>query len=266
MAISSLNLILLGLFFYQIEALTTFTVKTKTTDDPEGNGYGTDADVWMKLEGEKGQSNWKKLDNPDKDDFRVDALDTFVLTVEPLGKLHTVRLKFENRGRDYWSAAWINIEGEGWTYTINLPGLLFRDKFAFTQHSHRKLNIRDINECQADRPPTCQTNSHCVNTQGSYRCDCNHGFIRNERTGICNRPCTALQFSCPNGRCISKRKQCDRNNDCGDMADEQNCLEPIGGTRQEAWSLVRPGSRRGRPVQREQTPPHAEDEQGGDEN
>ena len=35
--------------------------------------------------------------------------------------------------------------------------------------------------------------------------------------------CNSDQFQCPGGKCISNSYLCDQRNDCGDMADEQNC-------------------------------------------
>jgi len=35
--------------------------------------------------------------------------------------------------------------------------------------------------------------------------------------------CGSDQFQCPSGQCIPDLWICDGDNDCGDMADEQNC-------------------------------------------
>lgn len=35
--------------------------------------------------------------------------------------------------------------------------------------------------------------------------------------------CLPNQYRCANGRCISSIWKCDRDNDCGDMSDEQEC-------------------------------------------
>ena len=37
--------------------------------------------------------------------------------------------------------------------------------------------------------------------------------------------CPAGTFHCSNGKCINRRYQCDRQNDCGDDSDELNCPE-----------------------------------------
>ena len=35
----------------------------------------------------------------------------------------------------------------------------------------------DVDECSDDA--FCPTNSHCVNTDGDYQCDCDHGYQSN---------------------------------------------------------------------------------------
>lgn len=35
--------------------------------------------------------------------------------------------------------------------------------------------------------------------------------------------CRSDEFTCANGRCIQKRWQCDRDDDCGDNSDEKGC-------------------------------------------
>lgn len=53
-----------------------------------------------------------------------------------------------------------------------------------------KLNFlfvwTDIDECQ--NGPVCQQNAECVNTAGSYRCDCKPGY-RFTSTGRCTGEC-----------------------------------------------------------------------------
>ena len=42
-------------------------------------------------------------------------------------------------------------------------------------------------------------------------------------SSITRRACSSLQFTCDNGRCIRASYKCDRDNDCGDGSDEENC-------------------------------------------
>ena len=38
---------------------------------------------------------------------------------------------------------------------------------------------KDINECHSPEKNTCQKNNVCINTIGSYRCECQNGFVKN---------------------------------------------------------------------------------------
>ena len=50
-------------------------------------------------------------------------------------------------------------------FTHNLNFLIFRSV---------KLDIIDDDECQRKKNPVCQ--HKCLNTKGSYRCSCDHGY------------------------------------------------------------------------------------------
>ena len=39
--------------------------------------------------------------------------------------------------------------------------------------------------------------------------------------------CNVWEFTCRNGRCIDIMWRCDRENDCGDASDEENCGKSI---------------------------------------
>lgn len=42
---------------------------------------------------------------------------------------------------------------------------------------HFVFKYTDINEC-SENPPVCGNHSRCINTNGSYNCQCQHGFIQ----------------------------------------------------------------------------------------
>lgn len=56
------------------------------------------------------------------------------------------------------------------------------------------LSPADIDECQ--NGPLCQRNAECINTAGSYRCDCKPGY-RLTSTGQCNGTC--IPTTCARG-------------------------------------------------------------------
>lgn len=41
-----------------------------------------------------------------------------------------------------------------------------------------KLFFLDINECLSQKTNKCPENTTCINTYGSYKCECNKGFRR----------------------------------------------------------------------------------------
>lgn len=68
--------------------------------------------------------------------------------------------------------------------------------------SFQRQRCDDIDECR-EGIARCGTNSHCVNTEGSYECSCSRGYARNSTFG-----CTQIPGMCPDG------SVCDRNAVC----------------------------------------------------
>jgi hypothetical protein len=54
--------------------------------------------------------------------------------------------------------------------------------------SHNVVTISDIDEC-SDGNFSCHPNATCMNTQGSYYCQCRNGF-----EGIGKQNCTGINF------------------------------------------------------------------------
>ncbi|XP_072022320.1 uncharacterized protein [Amphiura filiformis] len=67
----------------------------------------------------------------------------------------------------------------------------------------------------------CLNNGQCSSSGSglSFYCTCNNGYSGN----ICQFPPECGGFSCSNGECIDEYFVCNRENDCGDNSDEQNC-------------------------------------------
>ena len=38
------------------------------------------------------------------------------------------------------------------------------------------INTADVDECDPDLPPLCNEKATCINTEGSYACECYEGY------------------------------------------------------------------------------------------
>ena len=63
---------------------------------------------------------------------------------------------------------------------------------------HHNILFIDINECEVGTD-SCDENAECTNTDGSYTCACNTGFIENGVTcnGMYNYPSIIYNYSVP---------------------------------------------------------------------
>lgn len=64
------------------------------------------------------------------------------------------------------------------------------------------MNNTDVDECALDLS-NCGRNSVCVNTIGSFACECNNGFVHNISSG-----CHAMPNICPDGIVCDKNAVC----------------------------------------------------------
>lgn len=84
-----------------------------------------------------------------------------------------------------------------WTNVQNIPCM-------FLYHSH---DLSDIDECEQQM---CGANTECVNTEGSYSCECKDGFEM-ENSGDCVNI----------NECSDGKDNCD--------ADTSTCKDTVGG-------------------------------------
>nr|XP_015193134.1 PREDICTED: sortilin-related receptor [Lepisosteus oculatus] len=63
-----------------------------------------------------------------------------------------------------------------------------------------------------------------ANVTSGQQCQCPSGYHMQNHTCVkAEHSCLPSQYRCSNGNCISSIWQCDSDNDCGDMSDEQGC-------------------------------------------
>ncbi|XP_055859998.1 uncharacterized protein LOC106058961 isoform X2 [Biomphalaria glabrata] len=58
---------------------------------------------------------------------------------------------------------------------------------------------QDVNECLGTNNKVCPTNSDCINTRGSYRCECRLGYVLNTTSGKCEESKECLYKKCSDG-------------------------------------------------------------------
>lgn len=81
---------------------------------------GTDADVYLRLFGDKGQTKEIFLDNAE-DNFENSAIDVFEVTAKDVGQLKKIRIRHNNTGR-----------GSGWfLVSIRLDNLSAKQHWLF---------------------------------------------------------------------------------------------------------------------------------------
>ncbi|XP_078348311.1 phospholipase C-like isoform X6 [Oculina patagonica] len=84
------------------------TVKTSGAD-----WAGTDANVWIKIQGSNGETGGLRLDNP-HDDFIVGSEDTFTVTGRDVGTVTAIYLKRDEFGRhDGWLPKYVAVQKNG---------------------------------------------------------------------------------------------------------------------------------------------------------
>lgn len=68
-------------------------------------------------------------------------------------------------------------------------------------HTFRQQQCDDIDECR-EGIARCGSNSHCVNTEGSYECTCPRGYTRSASG------CSQVPGMCPDGTICDKNAAC----------------------------------------------------------
>jgi lipoxygenase homology domain-containing protein 1 len=102
--------------------MTQYLITTHTGDI---DGAGTDCDIKIRIFGDRGETGWRILDNPDRNDFERNSTDSFLFDLPNVGNIHEVRIAFSYNGPNTdWYLDWINVNDLFLSYKkwIRLPG------------------------------------------------------------------------------------------------------------------------------------------------
>ncbi len=90
--------------------------------------------------------------------------------------------------------------------------------------------ILDIDECSDKSTHSCDSNSNCTNTNGSYQCKCHQGFAGNGHT--CSGIQLTLSYACyyftDIDECSEGSHTCDKNATCTNTDGSFKCQCEIG--------------------------------------
>lgn len=91
--------------------MSTYRIVVKTGGKKKA---GTDADVYITLMGENGNSGERELDNPHRNDFEKNNADTFAIATDTdLGEIRKIRIRHDNSGKKPgWFLDYITIHEE----------------------------------------------------------------------------------------------------------------------------------------------------------
>eukprot|EP00933_Yihiella_yeosuensis_P081015 TRINITY_DN94549_c0_g1_i1.p1 TRINITY_DN94549_c0_g1~~TRINITY_DN94549_c0_g1_i1.p1 ORF type:complete len:1127 (+),score=189.67 TRINITY_DN94549_c0_g1_i1:122-3502(+) len=109
--------------------------------------------------------------------------------------------------------------GPGWQTSSSLFLAAEEDATIGSQPPHpsvANLTCTNVDECTAGTATCHATNANCVDTQGSFSCQCKPGFIGDGVT------CVALD------ECVMNRHDCHKNADCADTAGSFTCTCKLG--------------------------------------
>lgn len=107
----------------------------------------------------------------------------------------------------------------------------------------RNHRCEDVNECDLHKGKVCPQNSECINTVGSYRCDCKDGFRKSrpedlictdvdecsEIPGLCHQRCInywgSYRCSCePGYKLANDNRTCDDVDECEEYKSNNLCV------------------------------------------
>lgn len=85
-----------------------YSIQTRTSNIP---GAGTDGDIWVRVNGTNGSSNWLYLDTPG-DNFERNQLDSFGFWMHDYGYIRSVDVYFNRSGLwADWHLAYVRVNG-----------------------------------------------------------------------------------------------------------------------------------------------------------
>ncbi|MFH1198026.1 MAG: PLAT/LH2 domain-containing protein [bacterium] len=160
--VCSFLFILFVLFLQPINSQTTYSVEVRTASQAEtgSNANGTDANVYITINGTEGSTAALQLDKGNYNDFEAGKTDTYSVTGDDVGTITSINISQDNSGnKPGWALEYIKVKKGTTTYVFPCYRWIAADEDdgqtsrELTPNSSEVYHIR-ISTCNKDRAGT----------------------------------------------------------------------------------------------------------------